>query len=173
MLPPFRFALFSTILKANRVIQMKNRNGLLTKSHILFFGTTALVLLIGMLYKETEVDLNIYDTYFIIALNQLALFIALYFGIVGLAFWLFHKSKRRLSRWLTLMHLGLTYGGSLVILILYQFYRDDILEYNFNNTLTMIIMVLLLFIIIGQVMVPINLGYGLIRNNTTKKREVK
>ncbi|MEO2051016.1 hypothetical protein [Flagellimonas beolgyonensis] len=152
---------------------MKNWNVPLSKPHILFFGTTALVLLIGLFYGETEVDLNIHDTYFIIALNQLALLTALYFGIIGLAFWLFHKSKRQLSRWLTFMHLGFTYGGSLVILILSQFYREDVLEYNFNNTLTMIIMVLLLFIIIAQLMVPINLGYGLIRNNNSRISKVK
>ena len=75
------------------------------------------------------------------------------------------KADRKLSKWLNWTHVGLTFGGILVVWILTKFYRTEIMEYEFNNNLSLIITLIVLLMIVGQLIFPINIIYGL-----TKKR---
>ena len=79
------------------------------------------------------------------------------------------KANRKLSKWLNLIHIALTFGGILLILILAQLFRESIMEYNFNNNLTLAIYSIALIAIFGQIIFPINLINGIMkkRNKTS------
>lgn len=121
---------------------------------------------IGFFSGDAELDINVHDTYYVIAYVHLIKLISVLFGIIGLGYWIMQKTNKKLSKWMNLTHIGLTFGGSLIILILAQLYREEIMEYEFNNNLTLIITLILLIMILGQIIFPINIIYGIIRKNT-------
>ncbi len=124
-------------------------------------------MLIGILSRDAALDINVHDTYYIIAHLHLAILASILFGIIGFGYWIMQKADRKLSKRLNWTHVGLTFGGILIVWILAQFYRTEIMEYGFNDNLTLIIKLIILLIIFGQLIFPINIIYGLIK----KKRK--
>ncbi len=124
-------------------------------------------MIIGFISGEAVLDINVHDTYFEIAYIHLTTLISILFGIIGLGYWIMLKANRKLSKWLNWTHIGLTFGGTIIILILAQLYRKEIMEYEFNNNLTLIITLIILLIILGQIIFPINIIYGLIKKKTS------
>lgn len=136
------------------------------KPHLIFLLAIPIIMLIGILSGDTMLDLNVHDTYYVISYLHLAIIISILFGIIGIGYWIMQKADRKLSKWLNWTHIGLTFGGTLIVWILTKFYRTEIMEYEFNNNLTLIITLITLLMIIGQIIFPINIIYGL-----TKKKK--
>ena len=84
----------------------------LIKPFAIFWITAALILLDGFFIQNPEsvTDINIHDTYYVIAHGFLAEIFALIFFILGLGYWLFYKIKRNLNPTLTLIHIIGTVG---------------------------------------------------------------
>ncbi|WP_460219343.1 cbb3-type cytochrome c oxidase subunit I [Psychroserpens sp. MEBiC05023] len=141
---------------------MKN---LINKPHLIFLIAIPIIILIGILSGDAVLDINVHDTYYVIAYFHLATLISILFGVIGIGYWIMQKADRKLSKWLNWTHVGLTFGGVLVVWILTKFYRTEIMEYEFNNNLSLIITLIVLLMIVGQLIFPINIIYGL-----TKKR---
>jgi len=120
-------------------------------------------MLSGFISSEKVLDFNIYDTYYVISLHYVNTLISILFGIIGLGYWIMLKTKRKLSKWMNMLHITLTFGCPLLIWILAQFYRESIMEYNFNNNITFAIYLLALIAILGQIIFPINIIMGLIK----------
>ncbi len=108
-------------------------------------------------------DINVHDTYYVIAYLHLTILISTLFGIIGIGYWIMQKADRKLSKWLNWTHISLTFGGTLIVWILTKFYRTEIMEYEFNNNLTLIITLIILLMVVGQLIFPINIIYGLIK----------
>lgn len=121
-----------------------------------------MIMLIGILKGDALLDINVYDTYYLIGYLHLATLISILFGIIGMVYWIMQKANRKLSKWLNLTHIGLTIGGTLIVWILSKFYRIEITEHEFNNNLTLIITSIILFMIVGQLLFPINIIFGLV-----------
>lgn len=138
-------------------------NKLIEKPYLIFLLAIPIIMLIGILRGDSMLDINVYDTYYVIAYLHLAILISILFGIIGIGYWIMLKSDRKLSKWLNCTHIGLTFGGTLIVWILTKFYRTEIMEYEFNNNLTLIITLIILLMIIGQLIFPINIIYGLIK----------
>ena len=73
------------------------------------------------------------------------------------------KANRKLSKWLNWTHIGLTFGGTITVWIMTKFYRTEIMEYEFNDNLTSIITLIVLLMIVGQLIFPINIICGLLK----------
>ena len=140
-------------------------NRLIEKPHLIFLLAIPIIMLIGILSGDAVLDINIHDTYFVITHLHFEILISILFGIIGIGYWIMLKTGRKLSKWLNWTHIGLTFGGTLLVRILTKFYRPEFLEYEFNNNLTLIISLIILLMIIGQLIFPINIIYGL-----TKKK---
>lgn len=136
---------------------------LIEKPHLIFLLAIPIIMLIGVLSEDAILDINIHDTYYVIAYLYIAILISILFGIIGIGYWIMHKADRKLSKWLNSIHIGLTFGGILVVWILSKFYRTEIIEYEFNNNLTLIITLIVLLMIVVQLIFPINIIYGLIK----------
>lgn len=133
------------------------------KPHLIFLLAIPVIMLFGILGGDTVMDIHFYDTYFIIAHLHLAILISILFGGIGIGYWFMIKANRKLSKRLNLIHITLTLGGIIFIWILSQLFREPILEYNFNNKLTLVIYSIALIAILGQVIFLINLIRGIIR----------
>jgi len=138
-------------------------NKLVEKPYLIFLLAIPMIMLVGILSGDAVLDLNVHDTYFVIAYLHLTMLISILFGIIGIGYWIMQKANRKLSKWLIWTHIGLAFGGALTVWVLTQFYRTEIMEYQFNNNLTLIIMLIILLMIFGQLIFPINIIYGLIK----------
>lgn len=137
---------------------------LIEKPHLIFLLAIPIIILIGTLSGDAVLDINVHDTYYVIAYLHLAILISILFGIIGIGYWIMLKAGRKLSKLLNWTHIGLTFGGTLVVWILNKFYRAEIMEYKFNDNLTLIITLIILLMIVGQLIFPINIIFGLIKN---------
>ena len=139
------------------------------KPHLIFWISIPVLVLIGILNRKEMLDINIYDTYYVFSKTALIIMISALFGSMGLGYYLMLKAKRKLSKWLNLIHVALTVGGILTVWILTQLFRESIMEYQFNNNLTMAIYVLVIITIFAQILYPINLIGAILkpRNKTT------
>ena len=90
-------------------------NKLIEKPHLIFLLSIPIIILIGILRGDAVLDINVHDTYYIIAYLHLAILISILFGIIGLGYWIMLKAKRKLSKWLTLLHVTLTFAGLILI----------------------------------------------------------
>ncbi len=149
-------------------------NKLIEKPHLIFLLSIPILMTIGFISKGATLDINgdavlnfnVHDTYFVITYIHLITLISILFGIIGLGYWIMQKANRKLSKWLNLIHIVLTFGGILFVLILAQLYREKVMGNDFNNNLTLIITLISLIIILGQIIFPINIIYGLIKKNS-------
>jgi len=103
--------------------------------HQLFLLAVPILLLVGLLSGDAVVDLNIKDTYFVMSYLHITILLGIFFGIMGLGYWIMQKTAKKLSPGLTLGHTLLTFSGTIAILVLSQLYSDDVLEYRLNNIL--------------------------------------
>lgn len=82
------------------------------KVYHLFWFLTAIVLLIGICKPNETLDINIHDTYFVIAHLHVAIAVSLFFFLNGLGYWLVQKVlKRKPEKYLTLIHAGIVIGS--------------------------------------------------------------
>ena len=142
---------------------------LINKPHLIFLLSIPIIILFGILNRNEMLDINVHDTYFVFSQIDLTILISILFGIIGIGYWIMLKANRKLSKWLNLIHITLTFGGILLIWILAQLFRESIMEYNFNNNLTFGIYLIALIAIFGQLIYPINIISGIIkkRNKTS------
>lgn len=136
---------------------------LIEKPHLIFLLATPIIMLVGIFSGESVLDINVHNTYYVIAYLHLATLISIFFGLVGMGYWIMRKMNRKLSKWLNWAHIGLTFGGTIAVWILSRFYRTEIMEYEFNNNLTSIITLIIMLLILGQILFPINIIYGLVK----------
>ena len=139
------------------------------KPHLIFLFSIPIIILFGILNRNEILDINVHDTYFIFSPIDLTILISILFGIIGIGYWIMLKANIKLSKWLNLIHITLTFGGILLIWILAQLFRESIMEYNFNNNLTFGIYLIALIAFFGQLIYPINIISGIIkkRNKTS------
>ncbi|ANH61429.1 cbb3-type cytochrome c oxidase subunit I [Dokdonia donghaensis] len=142
---------------------------LLTKRpHIVFLVFAVITFILGF-NANGGIDINIHDTYFVMSNYHFATLISILFGIIGLIYWIVKKVNGNLSKRLNLIHVALTFGGIFLILILNEFFRKSIMEYDFNENLTTVIYLISAVVIFGQIIFPINIISGIIkkRNKTS------
>ena len=105
---------------------------IINKPHLIFLISIPLIMLSGFLSSIKDLDINIYDTYYVFSLFHLNTLISIIFVVIGLGYWIMLKANRRLSKWLNLIHIALTFGGIILIWILAQLFRESIMAYDIH-----------------------------------------
>ena len=84
----------------------------LRKSYILFWITSISILIDGFLIQNPEsvADVNVHDTYYVIAHGLISEIFSLIFFILGLGYWILEKLHRDLNQCLTIIHIVGTVG---------------------------------------------------------------
>ena len=133
----------------------------------LFLATIPFLLLLGFLQRESTLDVNIHDTYYIISYFHLAVALSLVFSLYTLEYWSIRDKRNEILKWFQTLHLAITYIGPIVVFCLSLFHKTEPMEYEFNNTLSIIIWGVMLFILLAQLLFPLSLIYGV-----TSRKEV-
>lgn len=137
------------------------------KPHLIFWLSIPLIMLSGFVSSIENLVINKYDTYYVFSLTDLNILISILFAIIGLGYWIMIKANRKLSKWLNLTHIALTFGGILIIWVFSQLYRESIVEFDFNENLTLAIYSIAFIAVVGQIIFPINIIIGFIKNKTS------
>lgn len=132
------------------------------KLHYIFWISVPFIILTGLLRHGISVDINFYDTYYIIDFPLITYVISMVFFIIGLGYWVLLKAKRTVSKTLMFYHIIITFGGILLILNLSQFYQTSFQGFEFNNNLNLVIYLLCGMVILSQIIFLINIARGLI-----------
>lgn len=136
------------------------------KPHFVLWTLIPVILLIGFLKPDKALDINIHDTYFVIAIMHLALLISIIFGILGFGYWVVIRLNRRLVNWLTVIHLIITVIGFCLIILIPYFLptaSQDISSLYFDEQVTITLSALVAVCI--QLLYPINIITALVRKN--------
>ncbi|MBF4473792.1 cbb3-type cytochrome c oxidase subunit I [Flavobacterium sp. HJJ] len=142
------------------------------KTYNLFWLVALIILVIGLIQtknEDTTFDINIHDTYFVIAHFYFALFLSLTYYLIGLGYWVVQKAmKRKLINVLTIIH-SVILNGSFLVYWLVIGYSKAFLNTPFplfdnyqliNQTLVVLTILILL---IGQPIYIINLVIGIFK----------
>ena len=84
----------------------------LRKSYILFWITSFSILIDGFLIQNPEsvADVNVHDTYYVIAHGLISEIFSLIFFILGLGYWILERLHRNVNQYLTIIHIIGTVG---------------------------------------------------------------
>lgn len=95
-------------------------NKIFKTPHLFFFGLVPVFILISFFRSESNFDLNIYDTYVVIAISHLCYLSAGFFGLIGINYYVLHWAKKTHKQALTSMHITLQIA-SLLFFIYFMF----------------------------------------------------
>jgi heme/copper-type cytochrome/quinol oxidase subunit 1 len=97
----------------------------LNKPYLISWLAIPILVLIGLLFRQHTLDIQLYDTYFVVANLHFALAGSALLLIIGMGYWLVGLSGKTPNLVLTLVHLSLTIGV-LVIVALPLFNTDSL-----------------------------------------------
>jgi heme/copper-type cytochrome/quinol oxidase subunit 1 len=141
------------------------------KPFTIFWIVIPIVLVIGFMNAKKNIDVNIHDTYYVASIKTLALLISLYFGLIGLLYFLFNHQNLNLLTFLTKTHIIVSLLTFPVIYLLSFLYKNDV-SYDiftilnnekFNNKVTYSIIFILVIFIISQLLFIANLILALFK----------
>ncbi|MCW5515095.1 hypothetical protein [Muriicola sp. Z0-33] len=87
------------------------RRSLEEKPYLVVWAFSIIILCVGLvafLTPEQTFDINIEDTYYVIALPNFLILVFLWFGLCGLGYYFLYFFKMKPIYWLTLIHLVLS-----------------------------------------------------------------
>jgi hypothetical protein len=142
-------------------------NKFLNYPHVTFLLLVPVLLLYGFYNSEESLVVNIHDSYYVMSLTNLTNTLSILFGLIGIGYWIMNIKNLRLINWLSFIHVRLTQIGIGIVFILSQLYQKSILKADFNDRLTMYILITGIIVLIGQIIFPINLINGIL--NKRKK----
>jgi cytochrome c oxidase subunit 1 len=142
---------------------------LIEQPHILFLISVPIFILFGILSGNDVLDINVHDTYYVIAYNQLANLSAFIFGILGIVYWILLKSRIRLFKGLNFTHILLTFGSLLFAYIysLISFSESEFPLFDETSKVLVIQTIALILVTLGQLIFLINVIIGLFRKRKT------
>jgi len=89
-----------------------------------FWIVSISILIIGFSRSEETFDINIHDTYFVIASIHLAYLLSISYLLLGLGYWLVVKIlKRNLIKILTIIHSAILLGSFIIYWIIIFYYQ--------------------------------------------------
>ncbi len=142
------------------------------KIYNLFWLVALIILVIGLIQtrnEDTTFDINIHDTYFVIAHFYVALFLSLAYYLIGLGYWIVQKAmKRKLINVLTIIHSAILNGSFLVYWLVIGYskaflYTPFSLFNNYQLINQTLVILTVLILLIGQPIYIINLIIGIFK----------
>ena len=145
------------------------------KVYNLFWMVAAIILLIAILKnkgQDSTFDINVHDTYFVIADFYIEVATCLFFFLMGLGYWLIQKVyKKQLIKYLTIIHAAILIGSFIlywIIMLYFKIFPKDLAfplfdDYQLINVVLVIEILLIVFI--GIPVYIVNLLIAIFRKN--------
>lgn len=142
-------------------------NRLTNKPHQFTWMSIPLIILLSIVGMKSSIDLQLHDTYFVVATIHLGLLYTFIMGTAGFFYWLLGNKK--LINWMTCFHITGTFIPFIAIIVLAIFF-DKIIQRNVDTfrIINEVEWGMLGIIFLSQGIFLINILIGLIR----KKRKI-
>lgn len=138
----------------------------------MFWLVAVIILLIGLLSPDSTLDINVHDTYFVIANLNVAIALFIFYFFNGFGYWSVEKViKKQLQKYLTLIHTVILIGSFVIYWLVILYSKLFISNPSFpllNGSLLINITLAYEFIVIIFVGLPvyiINLSIGIFKKN--------
>jgi heme/copper-type cytochrome/quinol oxidase subunit 1 len=142
------------------------------KVHHIFWIVAVIMLIIGLSDPNSSVDINIHDTYFVIANYHLAIVLFLFYTLNGLGYWLVqYVFKKQLVKLLTIVHSVILLGSFLLYWIVFFYNPRTYTNTNFplfddhQSINVVLVSEILLILFIATPIYIINLLIGIFRKS--------
>ncbi|KOP38447.1 hypothetical protein DBB36_12890 [Flavobacterium sp. WLB] len=127
------------------------------KAYHLFWITATIILLIGIAginNPDSTLDINVHDTYFVIAHIHIAVVLSLLYFLMGLGYWFIQKVfKKQLIKYLTAIHIVILIGSFIsywLLMLYFKLFPTDAFplfdDYQLVNMLLVSQLLLIIFI---------------------------
>lgn len=138
-------------------------NQILNKPYKSIWWSIPIVLGLSIIGFDSAIDIQMHDTYFVIASIYIGIMFSILLGLIGLIYWLIRK--KRLVDWMTAIHVISTILIFVLIVLTGLIFQKTI-EGDFDTfrTVNQILFVVILIALISQLIFITNLTFGLIRN---------
>jgi heme/copper-type cytochrome/quinol oxidase subunit 1 len=138
-------------------------NQILNKPYKPIWITIPLILVLSIIGINSAIDIQMHDTYFVIASIHIGILFSIILGIIGFLYWL--ARSKRLVKWMTAIHVTSTIV-TFVVIVLTGLIFKKVIESDFEifRTVNQIVLVITLIAILSQLIFVTNLFVGLIRN---------
>ncbi|PBJ14275.1 hypothetical protein [Flavobacterium sp. ACN6] len=147
------------------------------KVYHLFWIVSILIIIIGIVQSNDPnaiLDINIHDTYYVIANFDSTVFLSLCYFLMGFGYWLLQKVfKKQLVRFLTLIHSIILIGSFILYWIVFfykpLYYRNDnfpLIE-DLQSLNVVLVTELFLIVLFATPIYIINLLIGIFRKSKT------
>jgi len=129
------------------------------KPYQLFVVAIGIIWLGVILTSAEAIDIQLHDTYFVIAYYHIALFFTIVFGGFSLGYWLFRKKP--LIHWMTIFHTTITIMLLLIWFFWYGFPTNKNAAHYIEGDMILyqpiFYLILLLFFLLAQIFFVLNL----------------
>lgn len=89
---------------------------MLTKPYRICWFAILLLILIGFIYRDTPLDIQLYDTYYIVGAFHFVLIGSIILFLVGFGYWLLDWQSKQPNKFLMVLHLAFTIGVLCLVL---------------------------------------------------------
>lgn len=88
-------------------------NKIINKPHLFFFALVPIYFIIGIIKRNTPIDINISYIYYLINVDFWCYVSAVYFALIGLNYFSLNWAQKYPQKWLTIVHILLQVVSSL------------------------------------------------------------
>lgn len=128
----------------------------LNKAHIYLWVSILPILFIPLFNLKATIDIQLHDTYFVVAKFHIGLLFSIYLALIGFIYWLFRNKK--LIPWMTWTHVLVTLTVFVGIIFKIVFLRTPIFtDFTSFNTYKKIVFYISAIFILSQLMFLMNL----------------
>lgn len=78
---------------------------IIKKPHTFFFSLIPLFIIVGLIRKDSVIDVTIYNTFFAVKTNYWCYFSALFVGLIGVNYYMLNWAKKPTIHMLSLFHI--------------------------------------------------------------------
>ena len=141
------------------------------KIHYFFWIISLIILLIGFYDMDGTLDIDVHDTYFVIAHFYVAIILSIVYFIYGFGYWLVQeKFKKRLVKFLTIIHSVILIGSFLtywaVICYTQLFAANKSSSFDNRQTINITLVICSILCLIALPIYMTNLAVGIFRKQT-------
>lgn len=137
-------------------------NTIIEKPYKPIWFSIIFLLLLSIFGRESAIDVQMHDTYFVIASIQLGIFFSIYLGIAGTIYWLLRNKKQ--VKWMTIFHVITTITACSFMMVISVIFSIAV-KSNFEmfELLNVGFFFLILLFFLGQIHFLINIIVSVIR----------
>ncbi|WP_367278102.1 cbb3-type cytochrome c oxidase subunit I [uncultured Algibacter sp.] len=149
-------------------------NFLKNKPYIIFWiiGIIIFIPFFKHISFDSTIDINVHDTYFVVAHYHLGMIFLIFFVLIGLIYWVLNIFKRKKVNWLTICHIILTIMSTFLLFYSDYLFGSSTFQSNnkypyFDGLLNSNLIKTLAFLMfgIGQILFFFNILIGILKTD--------